>query len=199
MFKSLAKITQDTLTKVMTKKEDIMYIQPTKIMVNISQLIGGRGVLATADISAGELIERCPMVKMAWRSNYLKDPVIWQYLYSQRCNCNDCKNHGSTFYMVLGYGMIYNYQDIPNADWKFEYDKLYADVIANKDILKGEEIFVSYGSGYFSGDRNKITVNPKTDPIPDNIKTMIDDENDDEIFIAKMKDILDGKKPDSLT
>jgi len=189
----------NTVKDFFNKKEDPMFVQPQKIIVNKSELIGGRGVFATTDISEGELIERCPMVKMGWRANYQKDPVIWQYLYSHRCDCNDCKNHGPLFYMVLGYGMIYNHQDYPNADWKFDYDKLYADVIANKNIAKDEEIFVSYGNNYFSGDRNKITINPKTEPIPDNIKTMIDEENDDEVFIAKMKDILDGKIPDSPT
>ena len=176
-----------------------MFVQPKKIIVAKSELIGGRGVLATADIAAGELIERCPMVKMGWRSNYLKDPVIWQYLYSHRCDCNECKNHGSSFYMVLGYGMIYNHQDYPNADWKFEYDKLYADVIANKSIAKDEEIFVSYGNNYFSGDRNKITIKSNGEPIPEDVKMMIDDDGDDEIFIAKMKYILDNQKTNSPT
>jgi hypothetical protein len=59
--------------------------------------------------------------------------------------------------MALGYGMLYNHQDKPNAMWKFNYSQLLADVICVEDINKGEEIFVSYGNQYFN-DKTKINL-----------------------------------------
>lgn len=162
------------------------YIISKKIIVGHSDLIGSRGVFAAEDLNSGDLIERCPMVKMAWRSNYLKDPVIWEYLYTHGCECENCKNHGYLFYMVLGYGMIYNHQDSPNADWKFNYKELYADVVANKNIATGEEIFVSYGPNYFR-DREKIIAN--NIPNKEQIKALIDSDSDEQ-FMADMKNIL---------
>jgi hypothetical protein len=62
--------------------------------------------------------------------------------------------------LVLGHGMIYNHQDDHNADWSFNHQLLYADVIANRPIKKGSEIFVSYGPNYFN-NREKILVTPE--------------------------------------
>lgn len=134
----------------------IEFLQPSKIKIGLSN-IHFRGVFATSDIEEGEVVERCPMVPLAFRSRYQQDPQIWQYLYTQPpCPCNECKNHGFVFHMVLGYGMIYNHQDDPNCQWKFDYPNLVADVVAQRKILAGEEIFVSYGSNYFN-NREKIT------------------------------------------
>lgn len=168
----------------------IEFFRPNKIIVGYSKVIPGRGVFATEDFKKGDLVERCPMVQMGWRSNYLKDPVIWQYLYTDRCDCNDCKNHGSLFYMVLGYGMLYNHQDYPNCDWKFNYKELYADVVANTKIKKDEEIFVSYGSNYFR-DKEKITA--PTAPLSNELKSVVDID-DDEKFMEEIKTRLDKEK-----
>lgn len=142
-----------------TQTENPPYVFPSeyKICYGHSK-VGGRGVFATSDIKEGELIERCPMVPLENRSRYQHDPSIWRYCYTKPlCDCSECNNHGFVFYMVLGHGMIYNHQDDHNADWKFDYKNLYADVIANRNILKGNEVFVSYGSGYFK-NREKVVV-----------------------------------------
>lgn len=165
-----------------TKKNK--YIQPSKIVVDYSG-VEGIGVFATQDIKEGEIIERCPMVKLGWRSNYVHDPVIWKYFYTQpKCDCSDCKNHGFSFWMVLGYGMIYNHQDIPNTKWHFDYTQAYADVIASKDIKAKEEIFVTYGPNYFKNRKKIDTSVPKTTPVPE-----IELE-DDETFMSKIEALL---------
>ena len=116
-----------------------------------------RGVFAKTPFKKGELIERCPMVPLANRSRYQNDSVIWDYLYGHtNCSCQECKNHGFVFYMVLGYGMIYNHNDQPNAIWIFQYDKLYADLIAETDIEHNQEIFVSYGTKYWEHREQKV-------------------------------------------
>jgi len=128
--------------------EVVEYRFERKIKVGNSK-VQGRGVFATEDIKQGELVERCPMVIMAHRMNYHKDPTIWSHMFTNTCPCEECKKHGGHFLMVLGYGQIYNHQDDNNAQIKFALKEQYADIIALKDIGKGEEVFVSYGPNYF--------------------------------------------------
>lgn len=128
------------------------YFHTDKVKMGDSP-IHGRGVFATKFISKGEIIERCPMVQMANRSKYQLDAQVWNYMYAQPpCDCYDCKNHGFLFFMVGGYGMMYNHQESPNALWKFNYTQLLADVVAVKDINAGEEVFIHYGNAYFSNN-----------------------------------------------
>jgi SET domain-containing protein len=49
----------------------------------------------------------------------------------------------------FGYCSMYNHQDDPNANWEvINKDKIEIKVV--KPIQKGEEIFISYGEGYFN-------------------------------------------------
>lgn len=135
-----------------------VYFQPKKIIIKLSSKEMGIGVFATDNIENGELIERCPMIQMDWRNKYLGDPQLHRYLYTNSsCKCEQCQIHGVNMFMVLGYGMLYNHQDEPNTNWNFNFKDLIGDVIASKDIKKGEEIFVSYGPNYFT-KRKKILV-----------------------------------------
>jgi hypothetical protein len=137
--------------------QQLDYIQSNSIIIGNSP-IHGRGVFATKNIFKNQIIERCPLIPMEYRSRYQLDPQIFNYMYAQPpCSCKDCQTHGFLFYMVLGYGMLYNHQDKPNAMWKFNYKQLLTDVICVEDIKKGEEIFVSYGGQYFN-DKNKINL-----------------------------------------
>lgn len=131
------------------------YLVSDKIKLGDS-LIHGRGVFASKNIKKGEIIERCPLIQMQNRSKYQLDRIVFDYMYAQPpCDCFECKNHGFIFYMALGYGMLYNHQDDPNALWKFNYTQLLGDVICVKDIKQDEEIFVNYGNAYFTNeDRN---------------------------------------------
>jgi SET domain-containing protein len=171
----------------MTSNETkISFISLNKIQINQST-IEDRGVFATTDIQEGELVERCPMVRLSYRSNYHHDPSIWKYCYTQpKCDCNDCKNHGKYIWMVLGYGMIYNHQDIPNTKWIFDYNKEYADVVASRDIKVGQEIFVTYGTEYFK-NRLKVTANESVESVS---ATPEPPEEDDETFMAKIATLM---------
>ena len=133
-------------------------LAPSKIILGWSK-VHGRGVFALQSIKKGEIVERCPLIQMEYRSKYQLDPKIFEYMYAQPvCDCIECKKHGMVFHMVLGYGMMYNHQDSPNTLWKFNYSQSWADVVCVKDIEPGEEIFVSYGAVYFS-DKPKVEVN----------------------------------------
>lgn len=139
------------------QSRSIVFPDKYKIKYGYS-LVGGRGVFATEHIKAEELIERCPIVPLSQRSKQLSDPVIWTYCYTKPlCECNECKTNGFVFYMVLGHGMIYNHQDDNTADMRFNHKDLYVDIVANRDIDVGKEIFVSYGNSYFN-ERPKVIV-----------------------------------------
>jgi len=110
----------------------------------------GNGVFIEEDAEEGDLIESCPMIMMSWRHRYFGDPQIHRYLYQHTsCDCEECKRHGNRMYMVVGYAMIYNHQDDPNAVWAFDFNKLFGHLIATKPIKSGEEIFINYGKNYF--------------------------------------------------
>ncbi len=125
------------------------YIAPTKIIVGDST-IQGRGVFATTNIKKGEIIERCPLIQMEYRSKYQLDPTIFGYMYARYQNDEEAQKHGFIMYVAAGYGMLYNHQDEPNALWKFNYPQLLGDIVAIKDIPKDMEIFINYGNCYFN-------------------------------------------------
>jgi len=129
--------------------------------------IHGKGVFATEIIEQGELIERCPMKIMGFRMNYHKDPVIWSYMFTHACPCDECKRHGGHFLMVMGYGQIYNHQEENSASISFDLKNEVADITALKRIEKGEEIFVNYGPNYFK-NRERIDL-PKKTNFSDNV------------------------------
>lgn len=105
-----------------------------------------RGVFAKTHISKNQIIEECPIVPLSNRSRYHNDPAVINYMYANKnCDCSECKNHGYIYYMVLGYGMLYNHNETPNAQWNFDYKNFIAKLVAVQDIQESEEIFVSYG------------------------------------------------------
>jgi hypothetical protein len=125
-------------------ESDIQFIPNTKVIVKNST-IRFRGVFSSVDIEEGELIERCPLLPLGFRSRYHSDPQIWQYFYTGKyCDCKECKSHGFGFYVALGYGSIYNHSKDPNAHMVFNYSNLYVDIISNKYISKNEEILVNF-------------------------------------------------------
>lgn len=123
--------------------------QPKKIILKHSG-IEGRGVFAYENIKKGDLIERCPLIQMEYRSKYQLDPTIFGYSYARYATDEESDKHGFLMYIAAGYGMMYNHQDNSNALWKFHYDQLIGDVVAITDIEKDQEIFVNYGNCYFN-------------------------------------------------
>lgn len=130
-----------------TKK--LNYIAPSKIIVGDSK-VQGRGVFSLVDIKKGEIVERCPLIQMEYRSKYQLDPTIFGYTYARYQEDENTEQHGFLMYIATGYGMLYNHQDEPNALWRFDYPELLGDIVAIKDIKSGEEIFINYGNCYFN-------------------------------------------------
>jgi SET domain-containing protein len=94
------------------------------------------------------------MIKLDFSSKYHCDLQVLDYVYAKPCRpCDNCRQHGYDLYMIMGYGMVYNHQDNANANISFDYDNLYADITAIKDINQDQEIFISYGPMYFLNKR----------------------------------------------
>ena len=105
--------------------------------------IHGHGVFATRKIAKGAIIERCPYIVIddddVAEANRLQD-----YLFTSPDEEGD-------YLCVLGYGMVYNHSDSPNAEWEIDDDDIrFVRFTALREIKKGEEILHSYGQEYWT-------------------------------------------------
>jgi len=112
---------------------------------------GGLGVFAKKDFEKDEVIERCHMIVLDWRSSYPYPPAIPRYAYTFNCDCNECEKYGRKHGISLGYGSIYNTalkREDANAVWYLNIHTPVQIFICAKPIKKGEEILVYYSDGY---------------------------------------------------
>ena len=97
----------------------------------------GRGVFALKDFKTGEIIEKCPTIKIDSKERkYCEKTILNYYIYPWRST--------RTGSIVLGYGSIYNHSFEPNADWKQNFKTSEMVYRAIKPIKSGEEILVNY-------------------------------------------------------
>ena len=137
-----------TLTESEFKSFDEIEYEGSRVKVERSK-VHGRGVFAKETILANELIERFPIVPMAFRVRYHGDPMLLSStLIHTTCPCEECKTHGWKMYMQGGCGMFYNHQDTNNAVVRVHWDMLYAELKAINSIPAGKEIYVHYGNNY---------------------------------------------------
>ena len=111
----------------------------------------GRGVFATRNIKAGELIEVSPVLtscKDEWK--YLKKTILNDYCFSW----GDNYEHTA---IALGYGSLYNHSYTPNAMFTNNIDKLSIDFFAISDIDGGQEITINYNED--SEDKSPLWFN----------------------------------------
>ncbi len=119
----------------------IPYLQPAA-EIRHSDRIGERGVFATRDYKPGDLIEVCPALK---QTHELVDGQMSNYIFT----------YDNTFSLIgFGYCSMYNHADDNNAEWEVVNEKQ-IKVVAIQPIVKGQEIFVSYGDDYWAGKKKK--------------------------------------------
>lgn len=101
----------------------------------------GRGVFARCDIKKGELIERCPVIKVTrYDTSNLNESILVTYFFFV-----GRRKDQSVF--ALGFGSLYNHSYDPNATYKIKVREEVIDFIAINNIKKDSEITVNYNFG----------------------------------------------------
>jgi SET domain-containing protein len=127
-------------------------IYSPKIYVDKSP-IHGWGVFAKEDIMEGEVFEECPILTLPIDKGEITSLLIdYRFNWPQG---NDFEEQ----VMALGYGSLYNHSDNANSFWISDLENRTFKFISNREIKKGEEIFVWYGDmSYWNDGRTKTNV-----------------------------------------
>ena len=104
--------------------------------------VGDRGVVASKDYKEGDILEVCPCIKQDIKTIAGK---IIDYLF---------RYDDDYSLIAFGYCSMYNHLDDHNANWEVLNENQIV-IKANKDIKKGEEIFVDYGENYWNSREMK--------------------------------------------
>lgn len=104
----------------------------------------GRGVFANCDIKNGEIIERCPIIKLSkYETTTLGETTLVTYLFFHGKNKEQCV-------VALGFGSLYNHSYKPNITYKLWSKEELIDFIAICDIKKEDELTFNYYHDSFS-------------------------------------------------
>jgi SET domain-containing protein len=97
----------------------------------------GRGVFAAQRFRKGELVERCPILRVSARDRALLQRTgLRGYVYQRR------RGAGA---LALGLGSLYNHSAEPNAECELDLDDESLVFRARRAIAAGDEITISYG------------------------------------------------------
>jgi hypothetical protein len=100
----------------------------------------GRGVVTMQAFSAGETIERAPVIVLPREEAVLiRQTRLNSYYFEWG---DDCKQAA----VALGYGSLYNHSYTPNARYEFRDAEECLEFIALRDIKLGEEITINYNN-----------------------------------------------------
>jgi SET domain-containing protein len=98
--------------------------------------VHGLGVFATEPIAVGEIIERCPVLRIpAAQLENLDATLLYEYYFAW-------DGDGG---VALGFGSLYNHSSEPNAEYHKELEANVVVVRALTAIAAGEEITFCYG------------------------------------------------------
>jgi SET domain-containing protein len=98
------------------------------------------GMFCTEDISAGSVIEICPIIVLTAKEaiGIDRDHILYQYYFEWK---------GKRIALALGYGSLYNHAAKPNAFFEPDYEDEQILFKAAEDIPAGTEIVVDYHAG----------------------------------------------------
>ena len=132
-----------------TSRTHVVVRSTDRVPLRIALMGGkGRGVVAERDITAGELVERAPVliVPEADRAGIDRTSLgnhifMWEHdtvaedLYTQKGRAA----------VVLGVASLLNHSGDPNCDFVRYIDALALDLVAIRDIKAGDELTIDYG------------------------------------------------------
>ena len=108
----------------------------------------GRGVVAERDLSAGELIERAPVLIIPECDRGTIDETNvgnYIFMWEHDHTGEDLYTGSGRAAVVLGYASLVNHSTIPNCDTVRYIEALAHDLIALRPIALGEELTIDYG------------------------------------------------------
>lgn len=112
----------------------------------------GRGVFANKLIFKDEIIESCQIIPFsADDADKIETTFLSNYWYAWRTD-DDPTQYGA---LCLGNGSLYNHSQNPNAMVIKDYDHNLIIFVASKNIEKGTEITVKYGTVWFKEEEEK--------------------------------------------
>lgn len=131
----------------------LLYINITSnnnnILYNSSHIIdksslenAGRGVFANKNYKKGEIVETSPYIILD-KNTINTENLIQDYVF-------DHLTDSSKKILVFGYGSMYNHSTNYNIDYEPDINNQCMIYIANKDIIKGNELFINYGEDYWN-------------------------------------------------
>jgi uncharacterized protein len=107
----------------------------------------GRGIVALADISPGQLIERSPVLIIPSHERAAVDnTVIFTYVFMWEHNTTEQNlyDHRGRSAIALGYTSLLSHSPEPNCNFVRHIDALLIDVFAKRTIRAGEELTIDY-------------------------------------------------------
>lgn len=102
----------------------------------------GRGMYTSEDIAAGTLVEVSPVIVMTAEERKLLDQTrLHDYIFEWGENHDQCC-------MAMGYVPVYNHAFNSNCEYDMDYDAGLIRILAVRDILAGEELFINYNGNW---------------------------------------------------
>jgi uncharacterized protein len=114
--------------------------------------LDGLGVFARENISKGTLIETAPIYRIDANTWQNQNPLLTDYCF----DCTDEKDNTIVAGLVWGFGSLFNHDDYPNIEHVIDEEEMVMRYYALFDIQKDEELFISYGNGYWDGKDYKV-------------------------------------------
>jgi Proteins containing SET domain len=103
--------------------------------------IAGRGVHTALEISPGDLIEICPIIKVPQgQLKSIDQTIIYDYYFLW-------EQEGYEACIALGYGSLYNHDPKPSATVIMDYTDDTIKIEAIERINAGDEITIDYTGG----------------------------------------------------
>ena len=101
----------------------------------------GRGIFTSEQLTKGDIIELCPILKIpSGQLQLLDKTIIYEYYFLW-------KEEGYEACFALGYGSLYNHSPHPNAEILLDYVDQMIKFSAIQDIEAGSEISIDYQDG----------------------------------------------------
>jgi uncharacterized protein len=119
---------------------------PFSIRIGESTCVKGqRGVFATADFQEGDVVEKCPCVLVP---SDMDLGGFNEYTFDAGKGKQG---------LAFGYGCMYNHSKKPNVEFDYDRKTNTKTYTALRDIAAGEELFSSYGSGWWKGRKGFVS------------------------------------------